>query len=57
MAINYNDIATQHGWSSDYIKGNQALLCLLEHKETCQRFIVVSTHFHWNPDFDYVKYA
>ena len=57
LPINYNDIALKYGWSSDYRKGNQALLGLLEHKETKQKLIVVSTHFHWNPNLDFVKYA
>ena len=57
MPINFNDIGEVHNWSKDFRKCNQALLCLLEHIDSGQKLIVVSTHFHWNSELDYVKYA
>lgn len=57
LPVSFNDIGVLNGWSEDYQKGNQALLCLLEHLETGQKFVIVSTHFHWNSDLDFVKYA
>ena len=30
---------------------------MLEHLETGKPFLVVNTHIHWNPKFDYVKYG
>lgn len=38
-------------------KGNVGNICLLRHLESEQKMIVVSTHMHWNPKLDYVKYG
>lgn len=55
--VDFNDVCEAYNWDCSFKKYNQALICLLKHKETGQKLVVVNTHFHWNPDFDYVKYA
>ena len=38
-------------------KSNAGLLCKLKHKKSGKEFILATTHLHWNPQNDYVKYV
>ena len=38
-------------------KYNVGIVCKLRHKASGKEFILATTHLHWNPVNDYVKYA
>ena len=38
-------------------KYNVGIVCKLRHKDSGKEFILATTHLHWNPANDYVKYA
>ena len=57
QAIDLDDLAGLYSRAKSFVQGNQALLCLLEHKPSRQKIVVGTAHFDWSPDRDYVKFA
>ena len=53
--IHYEDLVEKYG--KGFKRGNVGLICLLKHIESGKEIIVANTHLHWNPKYDYVKYA
>ena len=40
-----------------FTKHKEALIVQLEHKANKEKFIVISTHLYWNPEYEYVRYG
>jgi len=56
--IKFNDLVDVQGYPwKPFGMGNVGIICLLQHKKTLSPLIVVCQHLHWNPKYDYVKYA
>ena len=55
--INLNDVASLYDNDPDFKKDNQAMLCLLRHSKTQKNIVVGNARLHWNPEYDYVKFA
>ena len=54
--VDYNDLASVYN-EKEFLKHNKAVMVHLRHKETGADFIAASSHLHWNPAIDYVKYG
>lgn len=56
--IHHEDLIQRYGENGKFFKrGNVGLLCLLKHRRSCKQVVVVNTHNHWNPKYDFVKYG
>ena len=55
--IDLNEVATLYDNDSDYIRNNQAMVCLLKHNRTQKKIVVGNAHLQWNPALDYIKFA
>lgn len=40
-----------------FAKHKEALIVQLQLKETKEKFIVITTHLYWNPEYEYVRYG
>ena len=54
--IDLNDLGELHD-NGEYLKCNQAMLCLLKHTHTQKKIVVGNAHLQWNPELDYIKFA
>lgn len=55
--ICYKDVVKGLGLDESYERWNGSLMCLLQHRESGKKFIVVCTHHHWDCKYDYVKFS
>ena len=56
LHIQYNDLKKRFRHSI-FLKGNTAIVAKLRYKATSKELIVATTHIHWNPKLDFIKYA
>ena len=54
--VDFDDLVQEYN-DGLFRKDNQAMFLLLQHKQSKKRFIVGTAHTHYNPTFDYVKFA
>lgn len=40
-----------------FSKHKEALMVQLQVKETKEKFVIITTHLYWNPEFEYVRYG
>ena len=40
-----------------FAKHKEALMVQLQLKETKEKFVVITTHLYWNPEYEYVRYG
>lgn len=62
VQINHEDLIGRYEpldaeFASKFKRGNVGLIVLLKHKATGGSLVVVNSHLHWNPKFDFVKYG
>jgi len=55
--IDFDDLKNIYQNGSVFSNGNQALLCLFQHRESGRCFIGGSAHLHFNPKLDFIKHA
>lgn len=56
LHIQYNDLKKRFRHSI-FLKSNTAIVAKLRLKATFKDFIVATTHIHWNPKLDFIKYG
>jgi len=48
-------LTTKH--ANEFLRGNCSIYAILKHKNSGKQVQAICTHYHWNPERDFVKYA